>query len=152
MKIPAELQGARITVVRAAELVNMHPAHFRRLVRRGVFPPPKRTTKGRPFYDYDLLAAIAGILKSGVGKNGEEILFYRRKAKSGLPRQRSRRLQAAPVVDAYLPDLAAGLREVGVPEDMLKPDRLQAALAEAFGKERPDLAVAIPDLAQRLMG
>ncbi len=151
MRIPNELNGARIAVVGAAELVNMHPAHFRRLVRRGVFPPPKRTAKGRPYFDYDLLSAIAGILKAGVGQNGEEILFYRRKPKSGSGKQRSRRVQPAAVVDGYLADLAEGLRQVGIPEDLLKSDKLQAVVAEAFGQERPDLTAAIPELAQRLM-
>jgi len=152
MKLPDELKGARISVVRAAELATMHPAHFRRLIRRGVFPLPRRTAKGRPYFDYDLLAAVAAVLKSGVGQNGEEILFYRRKPQSGLPKHRSRRLQPAPVADAYLSHLAEGLKQVGVPEEVLKPERLQAALVEVFGQERPDLAVAIPDLAQRLIG
>jgi len=151
MRIPDELNGARITVVRAAELASMHPAHFRRLVRRGVFPAPKRTAKGRPYFDYDLLGVVALVLRSGVGQNGEEILFYRRRSKSGPAKQRARRVQPAAVVDGYLADLAEGLRQVGVAEDMLKPDKLQAALTEAFGQERPDLAVAIPDLAQRLI-
>ena len=152
MKVPDELKGARISVVGAAELANMHPAHFRRLIRREVFPPPKRTAKGRPYFDYDLLAGIAGILKSGVGQNGEEIVFYRRQPKTGAPRQCSRGPAAHGGQDGYLADLAEGLRQVGIPEELLTPAKLKAVLTAAFGRERPDLAVAIPDLAQRLMG
>ena len=36
MKVPDELNGARITVVHAAEMVSMHPAAF----------PPSRSTRG----------------------------------------------------------------------------------------------------------
>jgi hypothetical protein len=151
MKLSDELKNARITVVGAAELASMHPAHFRRLVRRGVFPSPKRTAKGRPYFDYDMLVAVAGVLRSGVGQNGEEIVFYRRRTRTGGTKRRVSHPQPAPVVDAYLVDLAEGLKQVGVPEDLVKPERLQSALVEAFGQVRPDLATAIPVLAQRLM-
>ena len=151
MRLPDDLQGARVSMVKAAELAAMHPGHFRRLVRRGVFPQPKRTAKGRPYFDYEALTVIAGVLSSGVGQSGEEILFYRRKPKTGPGKQRSRRSQPAPGADAYLTDLIEGLRQVGVPEDSLRPERLQAALVAAFGQQRPDLATAIPVLAQRLM-
>jgi hypothetical protein len=45
-KIPADLDGARLNVSRTAELISMEAGHFRRLIRRGVFPAPKRTSKG----------------------------------------------------------------------------------------------------------
>ena len=152
MKLTEELKGTRLSVVRAAELANMHVAHFRRLVRRGVFPAPKRTAKGRPYFDYELLAAVAGILKGGVGKNGEEIIFYRRKPKTNATRQRSNRPGPVMVADAYLKDLTEGLRQVGVPAVLLTASKLNAALAAEFGNDRPDLATAIPALAQRLLG
>ncbi len=55
MKIPSELEGARLNVAATAGVVSMDPGHFRRLVRRGVFPAPKRTSKGMPYYDHELL-------------------------------------------------------------------------------------------------
>ena len=91
MKVTEDLKGARLTIVLAAELVKMHPGHFRRLCQRGVFPQPKRTAKGRPYFDYELLSVIANVLKSGVGKNGEEIVFYRRRATNGVTKQSARR-------------------------------------------------------------
>ena len=38
MRLTPDLEGARVTVARAAELAGMHPAHFRRLCRRRVLP------------------------------------------------------------------------------------------------------------------
>jgi hypothetical protein len=84
-KIPADLDGARLNVSRTAELISMEAGHFRRLVRRGVFPTPKRTAKGMPYFDHELLCQIGHVLKSGVGLNNEEISFYRRKPKQWSP-------------------------------------------------------------------
>ena len=58
MKIPKDLDGARLNVARTAELVSMDAGHFRRLVRRGVFPTPKKTAKSMPYYDHELLRQI----------------------------------------------------------------------------------------------
>jgi len=57
----------------------------------GRSPVPKRTSKGMPFYDYELLRQIADVLRRGVGISGEEVSFYRRKPKrpkTGNPRTR----------------------------------------------------------------
>ena len=82
MRIPTDLDGARLNVARSAELVSMDPGHFRRLVRRGVLPAAKRTSKGMPYYDHELLCQIGQVLKSGIRLNNEEVAFYRRKSKS----------------------------------------------------------------------
>ena len=69
MNIPSHLKDARLNMTRAAEVVSMNVGHLRRLVRRGVFPKPKRTSKGMPFFDYRLLVQISTILRTGVGSN-----------------------------------------------------------------------------------
>ena len=114
MRIPTELEGARVNVSRAAELAVMHPAHFRRLVRRGVLPTPKRTGKGMPFYDHALLLEIAEVLRTGVGKNGEEIAFYRRRARRAEPRPRQRRGGSPAQIDTYLDAVVEGCRQCGI--------------------------------------
>jgi hypothetical protein len=60
----------------------MESGNFRRLVRRGIFPPPKRTQSGLPFFDHELLLVIAEVVKRRVGVNGQEIMMYRRKSKT----------------------------------------------------------------------
>ena len=152
MKLMDELKGARLSITEAAELIHMHPAHFRRLCRRGVFPQPKRTAKGRPFFDYELLTVIASVLKSGVGLNAEEIVFYRRRSRSGPRKRPVRSCELSGGDDDYLANLAEGLRQVGIPEKSLTVEKLSAALTAIFGQERPELATAIPALAKRLMG
>lgn len=152
MRIPSELEGARVNVSRAAELAVMHPSHFRRLVRRGVMPQPRHTSKGMPFYDHSLLLEIAAVLRTGVGKNGEEIAFYRRRPRRSEPRRRSQRAGSPAQADAYVEALMEGCRECGVDAAEVTPERVAAALAQEFGPERPDLAVAIPAVVRRIVG
>lgn len=150
MEVTEDLKGARFTVAKAAELANMHPAHFRRLCRRGIFPPPKRTAKGRPYVDYDLLMRVARILKSGVGENGQEVIFYRRKSQS--TGKRSERRRDSPAPDPYLRALGDGLKQLGIAKKELRHERLVAVLTAEFGAHRPELSVSIPAVLRRLLG
>ncbi len=151
MKIPAELDGARLNVARTAELVAMDPGHFCRLVRRGVFPAPKRTGKGMPFFDHELLCQIGQVLKSGVGLTGEEISFYRRKPKQRRQRPGRTRQRETQLIDPYLDSIIEGCRQVGIESDRLDPAAVTAALTAEFGQNRPELQEAIPAVARRLL-
>lgn len=144
MKLTPDLNGSRLTVARTAELACMHPTHFRRLCRRGIFPMPKRTARRRPYYDYELLATIAQVIKTGVGLNGEEILFYRKTAK----RCKTEKVE---VMTPYLKDLASVLRQLGVPDKKLTASNLKNNLKQAYGSKWPDLSVAILELNRRLL-
>lgn len=150
MRITDDLKAARLSVVRAAELANMHPSHFRRLCRKGVFPEPKRTSKGRPYFDYGLLTAVARVLKSGVGTNGEEIIFYRRKPRSRAPKQRSGSGKPSVPSDPYLVELAQCLRQLGYSARELTPAKLDSILNDEFGGERPELNDAVIVVNRRL--
>ena len=108
MKIPREYEDARLNLRRTAELLTMHEGHLRRLVRRGVFPKPKRTAKGLPYFDFELLTMIAGILQRGVGVSGEEVSFYRRKPQSQQRTRRDGRLSRAGSGDAYIASIIQG--------------------------------------------
>jgi len=141
MKLSDDLRGARVTIVKAAELANMHPSHFRRLIRRGILPKPKRTAKGRPYFDYDLLDCISKVLRAGIGANGEEVTFYRRRKKSKQPIH-SRRNDA----DPYLKDLASILTQLGYRTHEITPTKLRASLKAALGEERPPVEIAVPQL------
>jgi hypothetical protein len=153
-KIPADLDGARLNVSQTAELISMEAGHFRRLVRQGVFPAPKRTSKGMPYFDHELLCQIGNVLKSGVGLSGEEISFYRRKPKRGrqrAPRSRQDRQRVAKQPDAYVASVIEGCRQVGVSDDRLDASRVTVLLAAEFADDRPELQVAIPVIARRLL-
>jgi hypothetical protein len=151
VQIPPEFDGARVTVAKAAEVVCMSAGHLRRLVRRGVLPSPKRTAKGKPFYDYPLLCEIAAVLRKGVGISGEEICFYRRrkpdsKKVNGRCRQAPQEQQTK---DAYVLSVTEGCRQLGVPE--VNPATVMAVLKELFVGDRPALEQSIPAVARRLL-
>jgi hypothetical protein len=144
------MQGARLNIIRTAELLPMDAGHFRRLIRRGVFPPPKRNGKGKPYYDYDLLIEIAAVLKGGVGKNGEEVSFYCRKPKRLAHRAAAKREQP-PAAEDYLNAVIEGCRQLGIPKADLDSSKITALLAAEFPNERPPLEQAIPTIARRLL-
>ena len=150
MRIGPELNGARLTVVRTAELLPMDPGHFRRLVRRGVLPSPKRNAKGKPFYDYDLLVEIASVLKAGIGKNGEEVAFYRRKARHEHRRPNGKH-DSKPAADEYITAIVEGCKQLGIADADLAPSKVAALLSAEYQGERPPLADAIAAVARRLL-
>ncbi len=150
IRIPNELEGARLNVTRTAELVHMNVGHFRRLVRQGVLPSPKKTTKGMPYFDYDLICQIGQVLKAGVGVNGEEISFYRRKTKQPRQRRSRQRGEQQNATDPYLESIIEGCRQLGVDEGKLTASGIKAILATEFGDDRPSLDQAIPVVARRL--
>ena len=98
MKIPTD--DSRFNVRTTATMFCMDPGHFRRLVRRGVLPEAKRTAKSMPYYDGELLRVVVDVLRTGVGVNGEEIAFYRRRAKQSRPfdRREAKRTPGRPVI------------------------------------------------------
>ena len=155
LRIPQELEGARLNVSETAELVSMETGHFRRLVRRGIFPSPKRTQSGLPFFDHELLLVIADVVKRRVGVNGKEVMMYRRKPRTPETRQRRQRRRSeqrqSAAADSYVESILEGCRQVGVPEESLSPDAVLAALTDEFGNERPGLEQAIPVVARRLL-
>jgi DNA-binding transcriptional MerR regulator len=151
MNVTHDLKDARLTVSATAVLARMHPAHFRRLVRQGVFPKPRKTAGGRSYFNHELLVRIAEILKRGIGENGREVMFYRKSASvpgSSRPRQRSRK---RPPPDAYLKSLTVALKQLGLSREDVNLEKVKAALAAEFGEARPDLHTAIPAICRRVL-
>lgn len=151
IRIPNELEGARLNVTQTAELVSMNVGHFRRLIRRGVLPPPKKTTKKMPYFDYALLTRIGQVLKAGVGVNGEEISFYRRKTKQQKQQKPRKRENRQDATDAYTESIIEGCKQLGVDVSKLTVSGIKAILSAEFGDERPSLDQAIPTVARRLL-
>lgn len=153
--VSPEFDGARLNVRETAELVSMDPGYFRRLIRRGVFPQPKRTQTGLPFFDYELLCQLAEVIRTRIGVNGEEIMWHRRKpkpSKAKQPRQQKQdHRQQQPDIDTYVATVLEGCRQVGVPDERLTPELVTAALVASFGKDRPAPQAVIPIIARRLL-
>ena len=151
MKIPQELEGARLNVTRTAELFHMDAGHLRRLSRRGVLPAPKRTAKGMPFYDHELLVQISEVLRTGVGLNDEEISFYRRKEKT--PKKRKNKVEESnrQSPDAFVQQVIEGCKELGIGKNKLDVETVKQIVAAEFNGEQPELKDVIPVVARRLL-
>ncbi len=151
MTVPLHLKDARLNMTRAAEVVSMNVGHLRRLVRRGVFPKPKRTSKGMPFFDYQLLVQISTILRTGVGENQEEISFYRRKEKTPKKRKHKAQGSSPQETDSFLKSVIEGCKELGVGKNKLTVEAVKRIMAAEFNGEQPELKEVIPVVARRLL-
>ena len=153
MRIPPE--GTRLNVRTTAALFSMEAGHFRRLVRRGVLPPAKRTSRNMPFYDHELMERIHDVFRSGVGCNGDEVAFYRRRPKAPRPPKPQRSSgQAAEKPSSFVESVLAGCRQLGVDADRLTPASIRRILLEEFGDDFQDhsLEEVLPVATRRLLG
>ena len=151
MTIPSHLKDARLNMTRTAEVVAMNVDHLRRLVRRGVFPKPKRTSKGMPFFDYALLMQISTILRTGVGLNAEEVSFYRRKEKTPKKAKHKPKGGGLQSAESLLKSVIEGCQELGVCKNKLTVEAVKQIMAAEFNGEQPELRDAIPVVARRLL-
>jgi DNA-binding transcriptional MerR regulator len=154
MEIRPELTTSRYSVAQVAEMLGRHPSHIRRLWKQGVFPKPKKTASGRPYFDDELLKVIEAVMKSGIGLNGEEVLFYRRRARAGRRSHTARSVGSAmPATkgDPYILGIQNALAQLGVPKDRLELNAIQSQLEAVFGNERPDLETVLRELSKRLL-
>ena len=107
-----------------------------------------------PYYDRPLLEQMRDVLRSGVGCNGEEIAFYRRRTKPQGPAQRSAAERRAAKPSFFIESVVEGCRQLGVGDDHLSPARTSRALLEEFGVGFEDhpLEEVIPALVRRILG
>jgi predicted DNA-binding transcriptional regulator AlpA len=78
---PHRLKAA-VSVTAMAKLIGMSKSSFYDYVRRGVFPYPLYTLANRrPFYTVDVQQEILAVRQTGIGCNGEYVLFYERREK-----------------------------------------------------------------------
>ncbi len=151
MKVPKDLEGARLNVTRTAEFFSMNAGHLRRLSRRGVLPSPKRTAKGMPYYNFELLTQIGEVLRTGVGLNAEEVSFYRRKEKSPKNRRKRAKGSTQPSPDAFVESVIEGCKELGVGKHKLDVATVKKIIADEFGKDEAELRQVIPVVARRIL-
>ena len=151
MRITDDHKDARLNVTQTATMAGLHVAHFRRLVRRQIFPPPKRTANGKPYFDYGLLQQIAAVIRRKIGHNGQEVMFYSSRKKKPSKDTTPKPGRNAKPQDPYLASLIEGLRQLGLTDAQLDVTRIAQALRKLFGSERPSLSQAISDVARRLL-
>ncbi|MDB2685919.1 hypothetical protein N9Y42_01800 [Mariniblastus sp.] len=70
-----------ISVTQAAKNCNLSRQRFYDLVKKGIFPEPDRSLS-RPMYSPELQITILSVMETGVGANGEFVLFNAKRSKT----------------------------------------------------------------------
>jgi predicted DNA-binding transcriptional regulator AlpA len=103
--LPEGSQRAAISVSEMASLCSLSRSRFHALVRDGIFPRPVHPGEGkRPYYPQELIQQCLDIRRTGIGQNGQVVLFNRRSTK------RADRKRPAVQPTAEYPELVESLR------------------------------------------
>ncbi len=83
MTIPDKSEKAFVSVVEMAEMVGLSKSRFYGLIQARVFPKPAiHESCKRPIFDSDLQRKCLEIRQTGIGYNGQPVLFNRKRRKS----------------------------------------------------------------------
>lgn len=103
---------AFITVSSMCELCSISRSRWYDLTAAGVFPKPiLHPSSKRPMYDRRLQEKCLEIIQTGIGANGEPVLFNRKPRKDGAPKPPKKIAQAEQSDHA---DIAAALKGLGL--------------------------------------
>jgi hypothetical protein len=99
-----------VTVSEMSDLCQLSRSRFYDLIEAGVFPKPvHHPSSKRPMYDRDMQEKCLEIRETGIGMNGQPVLFNR-KPKKGPPPQRKKAEERKPDHT----DLLDALKELGL--------------------------------------
>ncbi len=115
------------TVKELVSRLKLSRARFYQLQNRGVFPKPDRCGRSnRPFYTPDMQRKCLEIRRTGIGYDGEPVVF-------NAPRQREgRSIQAPPHYKCQ--EFAQALRQLGL---TVKPDMVKDAINSIYPEGIP---------------
>lgn len=125
-----------MSVSSLCRLLKISRSQFYLQVRRKIFHAPLRlTTTGRPFFTPTMVDDILNVRETGIGVNGEYVLFYERRAEA--PKS-SRKM---PTRDHA--ELIEGLGQLGLQK--LTDEKVEEALNAVFpnGSEGKDSSVVL---------
>ena len=101
-----------ITVSEMADLCQLSRSRFYDLIEAGVFPRAvQHPSSKRPMYDRELQEKCLEIRQTGIGMNGQPVLFNRKSGKGGHPKPLRKQAQAKTSADA---DLLVALKGLGL--------------------------------------
>lgn len=87
MSVPDRSRKAFVSVVEMADLLNLSKSRFYVLIHAGIFPQPVlHQGCKRPVFSVDLQQKCLEIRRTGIGANGQPVLFNR-KSKAVAPKQ-----------------------------------------------------------------
>lgn len=92
-------QKRPISVSEMSKLAGFSRQRFYDLIEKGVFPAPIRTTS-RPMYPPELQGVVLAVCETGVGANGEYVLFNAKRSKTTKASQESNDDHFASVVES----------------------------------------------------
>jgi predicted DNA-binding transcriptional regulator AlpA len=80
-KVEAIITAKNVSVVEMARMCGYSRARFYQFIEQGHIPQPKKTPKGRPYFDVELQSVIKNVFQSRISITGEPLMLYNRKAK-----------------------------------------------------------------------
>ena len=126
MTLQNKSQKAVVSVVQMADMLGLSKSRFYALVQAGIFPQPVRHQScKRPVFDADLQQKCLDIRQTGIGLNGNPVLFNRKRRKptSLKPQQQPVSEEQAELVEALKSlGLTVGAEEVHQVVRELYPD------------------------------
>jgi hypothetical protein len=125
MSIQEKPRKAVVSVVEMSEMLDLSKSRFYALIQAGIFPQPARHSScKRPVFDADLQQKCLEIRRTGIGNNGQPVLFNRKRRKGPQkPRQNQQ-----PVTEEQA-ELIESLKSLGL---TATSEDVQAALRELF--------------------
>lgn len=125
MTIHVKPTKAVVSVVEMSTMVGLSKSRFYALIQAGIFPAPVRNAScKRPVFDLDLQAKCLSIRNTGIGANGQPVLFNRKHKKTG-PKAR----QSAQPPTSDHAELIEALKSLGL---TTTPAAVEAALDDLY--------------------
>ncbi len=117
---------AFVSVVQMAEMLDLSKSRFYTLIQAGIFPQPVRHEScKRPVFDADLQQKCLDIRQSGIGHNGNPVLFNRKRQRPVKPNAR----QGQQPVTEEQSELVEALKSLGL---TVGSEEVQAAIGKLY--------------------
>jgi hypothetical protein len=125
MTVPEKSKKAVVSVVEMADLLGLSKSRFYVLIQAGIFPQPVRHEScKRPVFDADLQHKCLDIRQTGIGHNGNPVLFNRKRQRPAKPKARQER----PVSEEQA-ELIEALKSLGL---TVSGEEVQTALGRLY--------------------
>jgi hypothetical protein len=125
MTIQDKPKKAVVSVVEMADMLSLSKSRFYTLIQTGIFPQPVRHAScKRPVFDADLQHKCLEIRQTGIGHNGNPVLFNRKHQRPMRPKPR----QEQPITEEQT-ELVEALKSLGL---TVGGEEVQTALRELY--------------------
>lgn len=126
MTIQEKSRKVVVSVVAMADMLGLSKSRFYALIQSGIFPQPVRHEScKRPVFDADLQEKCLDIRQTGIGHNGEPVLFNRKRRKTTQPKPRQ---DQRPITEEQA-ELVEALRSLGL---TATAEEVQTVMRELF--------------------